>query len=181
MLDAGCWMLDTGYWMLDAGYWILDAGCWMLDAGCWILDAGCWMLDAGCWMLDAGCWILDAGCWILHAVNWELETGNWKLRTGNCLVYFKTQNLYYQYRSCDFLEIVLILEEISSSDKERLLHISGAIGSIIYFTRGITYEEYNDDFKLRLALVNNSTHEKPSSSFFIDFPIAFTILPSQRR
>jgi uncharacterized protein with HEPN domain len=39
------------------------------------------------------------------------------------------------------------------SDKERLLHISDAIESIIDFTHGITYEEYNDDFKLRLALI----------------------------
>ena len=39
------------------------------------------------------------------------------------------------------------------SDKERLLHISDAIESIIDFTRGIAYEEYNGDFKLRLALI----------------------------
>ena len=39
------------------------------------------------------------------------------------------------------------------SDKERLLHISDAIESIIEFTNGITYEEYNRDFKLRLALI----------------------------
>lgn len=38
-------------------------------------------------------------------------------------------------------------------DKERLLHISDAIESIIDFTAGISYEQYNEDFKLRLALI----------------------------
>jgi uncharacterized protein with HEPN domain len=39
------------------------------------------------------------------------------------------------------------------SDKERLLHISDAVDSIIEFTRGISYDQYNEDFKLRLALI----------------------------
>ena len=39
------------------------------------------------------------------------------------------------------------------SDKERLLHIIDAIQSIEEFTEGITYAEYIEDFKLRLALI----------------------------
>jgi uncharacterized protein with HEPN domain len=39
------------------------------------------------------------------------------------------------------------------SDKERLLHIYDAIESIINFTKEITYEEYYEDYKLRLALI----------------------------
>jgi len=39
------------------------------------------------------------------------------------------------------------------SDKERLLHITDAIQSIEDFTEGITYTEYIEDFKLRLALI----------------------------
>jgi uncharacterized protein with HEPN domain len=39
------------------------------------------------------------------------------------------------------------------SDKDRLYHILDAIESIEQFTSGITYEEYQKDFKLRLALV----------------------------
>ena len=39
------------------------------------------------------------------------------------------------------------------SDKERLLHILDSIDSIIDFTQNISYQQYNDDFKLRLALI----------------------------
>ena|ERR1039457_4277233 len=39
------------------------------------------------------------------------------------------------------------------SDKERLLHIIDAIQSIEDFTSDITYAEYIEDFKLRLALI----------------------------
>ncbi|MEI7501588.1 MAG: HepT-like ribonuclease domain-containing protein [Bacteroidota bacterium] len=39
------------------------------------------------------------------------------------------------------------------SDKERLLHILDAIDSIINFTNELSYQQYNDDFKLRLALI----------------------------
>jgi uncharacterized protein with HEPN domain len=39
------------------------------------------------------------------------------------------------------------------SDKERLLHILDSIDSIIDFTQNISYKQYNDDFKLRLALI----------------------------
>jgi uncharacterized protein with HEPN domain len=39
------------------------------------------------------------------------------------------------------------------SDKERLLHILDAIDSIIDFTYDLSYQQYNDDFKLRLALI----------------------------
>ena len=39
------------------------------------------------------------------------------------------------------------------SDKERLIHILDAINSIEEFTFSIDYKTYNDDFKLRLALV----------------------------
>ncbi len=39
------------------------------------------------------------------------------------------------------------------SDKERLLHISDAIESIINFTEEISYEAYCEDYKLRLALI----------------------------
>ncbi|MCX6303811.1 MAG: DUF86 domain-containing protein [Bacteroidetes bacterium] len=38
------------------------------------------------------------------------------------------------------------------SDKERLLHILDSIDSIIDFTQNLSYQQYNDDFKLRLAL-----------------------------
>ena len=39
------------------------------------------------------------------------------------------------------------------SDKERLLHIIDAIQSIEEFTKEISYAEYIEDFKLRLALI----------------------------
>ncbi len=39
------------------------------------------------------------------------------------------------------------------SDKERLLHILDSIDSIIDFTKEISYQQYNEDFKLRLALI----------------------------
>lgn len=39
------------------------------------------------------------------------------------------------------------------SDRDRLLHIRDAIESIEEFTKDITYEEYNKDYKLKLALV----------------------------
>jgi uncharacterized protein with HEPN domain len=39
------------------------------------------------------------------------------------------------------------------SDKERLHHILDSIDSIIDFTRDLSYQQYNDDFKLRLALI----------------------------
>jgi uncharacterized protein with HEPN domain len=39
------------------------------------------------------------------------------------------------------------------SDKERLLHILDSIDSIIDFTQNISYQQYIDDFKLRLALI----------------------------
>lgn len=39
------------------------------------------------------------------------------------------------------------------SDKERLLHIIDAIDSISDFTQGISYQDYVEDFKLRLALI----------------------------
>ncbi len=39
------------------------------------------------------------------------------------------------------------------SDKERLLHILDSIDSIIDFTQDLSYKQYNDDFKLRLALI----------------------------
>ena len=39
------------------------------------------------------------------------------------------------------------------SDRERLLHISDAVESIIGFTSGISFEQYDEDYKLRLALV----------------------------
>ena len=39
------------------------------------------------------------------------------------------------------------------SDKERLLHIIDAIQSIEEFTKEISYGEYIEDFKLRLALI----------------------------
>ena len=39
------------------------------------------------------------------------------------------------------------------SDKERLLHIIDAIDTIIDFTQNLSYKQYNDDFKLRLALI----------------------------
>jgi uncharacterized protein with HEPN domain len=40
------------------------------------------------------------------------------------------------------------------SDKERLLHFIDAIQSIEEFTKDISYTEYIDDFKLRLALMS---------------------------
>jgi len=39
------------------------------------------------------------------------------------------------------------------SDRERLLHISDAIDSLIDFTNGISYDQYNEDYKLRLAVI----------------------------
>lgn len=39
------------------------------------------------------------------------------------------------------------------TDKDRLFHILDAIKSIEKFTKSITYEDYNDDYKLQLALV----------------------------
>ena len=39
------------------------------------------------------------------------------------------------------------------SDKERLLHILDSIDSILDFTQNLSYQQYNDDFKLRLALI----------------------------
>jgi len=39
------------------------------------------------------------------------------------------------------------------SDKERLLHIIDSIDSIIEFTQDLSYQQYIDDFKLRLALI----------------------------
>ena len=39
------------------------------------------------------------------------------------------------------------------SDKERLLHILDSIDSIIDFTQNLSYKQYNEDFKLRLALI----------------------------
>lgn len=39
------------------------------------------------------------------------------------------------------------------TDKNRLYHILDAIESIEQFTSGVSYEEYQKDFKLRLALV----------------------------
>jgi len=39
------------------------------------------------------------------------------------------------------------------TDKDRLFHILEAIKSIEEFTKSITYQDYNDDYKLRLALV----------------------------
>ena len=39
------------------------------------------------------------------------------------------------------------------SDKEWLLHILDSIDSIIDFTQDLSYKQYNDDFKLRLALI----------------------------
>ncbi|MCK4466328.1 MAG: DUF86 domain-containing protein [Bacteroidales bacterium] len=39
------------------------------------------------------------------------------------------------------------------SDRERLLHILDAINTIQNFSKGITYEQYTEDLKLRLALV----------------------------
>jgi len=39
------------------------------------------------------------------------------------------------------------------SDRERILHVLDAIKNIEDFTEGLTYEEYMDDFKLRLAIV----------------------------
>ena len=41
----------------------------------------------------------------------------------------------------------------SISDRERLLHILDAINHIQEFTDGLSYEEYMEDLKLRLALV----------------------------
>lgn len=40
-----------------------------------------------------------------------------------------------------------------TTDKERLLHILDAIKTIEEFTYNISYEQYNNDFKLKLALV----------------------------
>ena len=40
------------------------------------------------------------------------------------------------------------------SDKERLLHVLDAICDIETFTHKISYTEYIEDYKLRLALVN---------------------------
>ncbi|MEI7982541.1 MAG: HepT-like ribonuclease domain-containing protein [Bacteroidota bacterium] len=39
------------------------------------------------------------------------------------------------------------------SDKERLLHILDSIDSITDFTQNISYQQYIEDFKLRLALI----------------------------
>jgi len=39
------------------------------------------------------------------------------------------------------------------SDKERLLHILDSIDSILEFTQNLSYQQYHDDFKLRLALI----------------------------
>ena len=39
------------------------------------------------------------------------------------------------------------------SDKERLLHVLDAIKSIEEFTLGLSYDQYMDDYKLRLAVV----------------------------
>lgn len=39
------------------------------------------------------------------------------------------------------------------SDKERILHILDAIKNIEDFTKDLSYDEYLDDFKLRLAVV----------------------------
>lgn len=39
------------------------------------------------------------------------------------------------------------------SDKVRLLHIQDSIKTIEEFTSGVTYEQYSNDYKLRLALV----------------------------
>ncbi|OFX27269.1 MAG: hypothetical protein A2033_13310 [Bacteroidetes bacterium GWA2_31_9] len=39
------------------------------------------------------------------------------------------------------------------SDKERLLHILDSIITIENFTKDISYSEYDEDFKLRLAVV----------------------------
>jgi uncharacterized protein with HEPN domain len=39
------------------------------------------------------------------------------------------------------------------SDKERLLHILDAIEDIENFTNKISYTEYIEDYKLRLALI----------------------------
>ena len=39
------------------------------------------------------------------------------------------------------------------SDKERILHILDAIKNIEDFTKDLSYVEYSDDFKLRLAIV----------------------------
>lgn len=39
------------------------------------------------------------------------------------------------------------------SDRERLLHILDAINIIQDFSKNITFEQYSDDLKLRLALV----------------------------
>jgi uncharacterized protein with HEPN domain len=38
------------------------------------------------------------------------------------------------------------------SDKERLNHINDAINDILNFTNEVTFEEYQKDYKLRLAL-----------------------------
>ena len=39
------------------------------------------------------------------------------------------------------------------SDKERLSHILEAIDSILEFTQGISYQQYSEDYKLKLAIV----------------------------
>jgi uncharacterized protein with HEPN domain len=39
------------------------------------------------------------------------------------------------------------------SDKERLLHILDAIEDIETFTNNVSYKEYSEDYKLRLAIV----------------------------
>ncbi len=39
------------------------------------------------------------------------------------------------------------------SDRERLLHILDSINIIKDFSEGLTYEQYSEDLKLRLALV----------------------------
>ncbi len=39
------------------------------------------------------------------------------------------------------------------ADRERLLHIQDSIKTIEEFTNDITYKQYNEDYKLRLALV----------------------------
>jgi uncharacterized protein with HEPN domain len=38
------------------------------------------------------------------------------------------------------------------SDKERLNHILEAIDSILEFTKGISYQQYSEDYKLKLAV-----------------------------
>ena len=65
------------------------------------------------------------------------------------------------------------------SDRERLLHILDAINIILDFSKNITFEQYSDDLKLRLALVklleiksvrNVLVHEY----FGIDYKIIWT-------